>query len=340
VTPRRAAAVPPASRRFAARAAPALALALAGALAAPAAHAQSGAYPARPVRLIVAYAAGGVGDLVGRLVAKVLVREFGQPVVVENLVGAGGTIGTQACANAEPDGYTLCMGSPSSVVVAPMVVQGVRYDAHAFAPVSLIASLPNMIVASPKLGVKNVDEWLRWTRANPGAAWGTSGIGTTNHLTAIYLNRQYGTKIEHVPYKGGVLAIQDVLAGHIPMAMDQLSTTLPHIRAGTLVPIAVSGSTRLTILPDVPTLAETLLPKYRNDSYQGVFTQARVPPAIVERIGAALQKAVASDESLRAQLVELGGVPIGNSPAQFRQIVEESAPLLRELVVASGIAPK
>jgi tripartite-type tricarboxylate transporter receptor subunit TctC len=321
----------------------AAAVALGAGLASPGAHAQSagaGAYPARPIRLIVAYAAGGVGDLVGRLVAKVLAKEFGQPVVVENHVGAGGTIGTQACANAEPDGYTLCMGSPSSIVVAPMVVQGARYDAHAFAPVSLIASLPNMLVASPKLGVRSVDDWLRWTRANPGAAWGTSGVGTTNHLTAIYLNRQFGTKIEHVPYKGGVLAIQDVLAGHIPMAMDQLSTTLPHIRAGTLVPIAVSGSARLAILPDVPTLAETLLPKYRNDSYQGVFAPARVPAAIVERLGAALQKAVASDESLRAQLVELGGVPIGNSPAQFRQIVEESTPLLRELVVASGIVPK
>lgn len=297
-------------------------------------------YPNRPIKVIVAYSPGGVADLVARVLGKTLSRDLGQPIVIENIVGAGGTIGTQACANAAPDGYTFCMGSPSSMVVAPMVVKGTRYDASAFVPVSLIASLPNMLVVNPKLGVHNIDELMKWIKAHPGAAWGTSGVGTTNHLTAIYLNQEYGTQIEHAPYKGGVLAIQDVLGGHIPMAMDQLSSTLPHIRAGTLIPIVVSGSKRLSFLPDVPTVAETVLPKYRNDSYQGLFAPARVPAEIIERVGNAIRKAVADDEALRTQLTDLGGVPIGNSPAEFKVIFDDSAALLRELVEASGIAAK
>ena len=190
-----------------------------------------GAYPNRPVRIIVAYAAGGVADVMARLIAAPMAAELGQTVIVENRPGAGGAIGTQACVSAVPDGYTLCMGSQSSVILNPMMVKEATYDAvKSFTPISLVAYAPNLLVVNAKLNVKTLDELIRWIRANPGAAWGTSGVGTSNHLMAVYLSRELGVKIEHAPYKGGVLAVQDLLAGHIPMVMDQISSSYSSFR--------------------------------------------------------------------------------------------------------------
>ena len=296
-----------------------------------------GAYPNRPVRIIVAYAAGGVADVMARLIAAPMAAELGQTVIVENRPGAGGAIGTQACVSAVPDGYTLCMGSQSSVILNPMMVKEATYDAvKSFTPISLVAYAPNLLVVNAKLNVKTLDELIRWIRANPGAAWGTSGVGTSNHLMAVYLSRELGVKIEHAPYKGGVLAVQDLLAGHIPMVMDQISSSLQHVRKGTLVAVAQSGATRSTHLPNVPTFAETVVPKFRYDSFQALLGPAGLPAEVTQKLNAAVRKAVAQPD-INTRLVELGGVPITNSPEEFAGQIRDQVPLFRELVQLSGL---
>ncbi|MBL8384213.1 MAG: tripartite tricarboxylate transporter substrate binding protein [Burkholderiales bacterium] len=297
-------------------------------------------YPAKPVRIIVAYAAGGVADVMARLIATPLGADLGQPVIVENRAGAGGAIGTQACVAAAPDGYTLCMGSQSSVILNPMLSKEANYDAvKSFTPISLVAYAPNLLVVSPRLNVKTIDELIRWIRANPGAAWGTSGAGTSNHLMAVYLNREFGLKIEHAPYKGGILAVQDVLAGHIPMAMDQISSSIQHVRKGTLVAVAQSGATRSVHLPEVATFAETVVPKFRYDSFQALLGPAGLAPEVVQKLNGALRKALALPD-VRERMIQLGGVPVSNSPEEFAAQIREQIPLFRELVQLSGLKPQ
>ncbi|MFN0161069.1 MAG: Bug family tripartite tricarboxylate transporter substrate binding protein [Burkholderiales bacterium] len=303
------------------------------------AQAQS-AYPGKPVRIIVAYAAGGVADVMARLIATPMGTDLGQPVIVENRAGAGGAIGTQACVAAAPDGYTLCMGSQSSVILNPMLFKEANYDAvKSFSPISLVAYAPNLLLVNPKLNVKTIDELIRWIRANPGAAWGTSGAGTSNHLMAVYLNREFGLKIEHAPYKGGILAVQDLLAGHIPMAMDQISSSIQHVRKGTLVAVAQSGATRSTFLPDVPTFAETIVPKFRYDSFQALLGPAGLPPEVLQRVNGALRRALVLPD-IRERMMQLGGVPVTNSPEEFATQIREQIPLFRELVQLSGLKPQ
>ena len=316
------------------------ALIVLAALGYPEAARAQGTYPTKPVRLIVAYAAGGVADVIARIVTSRLSQELGQHFVIDNRVGAGGSIGTQFCAAASADGYTLCMGSQSSVILNPMLIKDARYDpVKSFTPVTLIAYAPNVLVVGPKLGVRSVDDFMKWVRANPGAAWGTSGVGTSNHLTAVYLNKAYGLRIEHAPYRGGVLAIQEVLAGHIPMAMDQISSSIGHVRRGTLVAVLQSGVTRSSHLPNVPTFAETVFPKFRFDSFQALFGPAGMPPAVVAQLSGVIAR-ILKQPDIVEKLTELGVVPVGNTPAEFAAQIREQVPLFRELVVMSGLNPQ
>lgn len=314
------------------------AVGIAALLVVPALANAQGVYPNKPVRLIVAYAAGGVADVIARVIAAPLGAELGQNFVVDNRAGAGGAIGTQACVKATSDGYTLCMGSQSSVILNPMLLKDANYDAQkSFTPITLIAYVPNVLVVSPKINVRTVDDLIKWLKGNPGAAWGTSGVGTSNHLTSVYLNNKYGFKIEHVPYKGGILAIQEVLANQIPMAMDQISSSIGHIRNKTLIPIAQSGAIRSVYLPNVPTFAETIFPEFRFDSFQGLFGPAGLPPAVSTRLSDAIHKIITTRADVRDNFVELGGVAVANSPAEFAAQIRDQVPLFRELVQASGI---
>ncbi len=299
-----------------------------------------GSYPNKPVRLIVAYAAGGVADVIARIVTTPLGAELGQQFVIDNRPGAGGAIGTRACAAAAPDGYTLCMGSQSSIILNPMLFREATYDpVRSFTPITLVGYAPNVLVVSPKVGVRSVDQMMKWLKANPGAAWGTSGVGTSNHLTAIYLNKTFGLRIEHVPYKGGILAVQDVLAGQIPMAMDQISSSIAHVRRGTLVAVLQSGVARSPHLPDVPTFAETVFPKFRFDSFQALLGPAGIPPAIVRRLNTAISRLL-KQPGVAEKLHEIGVVPVGNSPEEFAQQIREQVPIFRELMDMSGLKPE
>ena len=300
-----------------------------------------GSYPNKPVRLIVAYAAGGVADVIARIVMTPVGAELGQSFVIDNRPGAGGAIGTRACASSTPDGYTLCMGSQSSIILNPMLFKEASYDpVRSFTPITLIGYAPNVLVVSPKLGVRSVDDLMKWLKAHPGAAWGTSGVGTSNHLTAIYLNKAFGLRIEHVPYKGGVLAVQDVLGGQIPMAMDQISSSIAHVRKGTLAAILQSGLARSPYLPDVPTFAETVFPKFRFDSFQALIGPAGMPPEIVKRLNAAIKRVLTTQAGVVEKLQEIGVVPVGNSPEEFAQQIRSQVPLFRELMDMSGLKPE
>ena len=297
-----------------------------------------GAYPNKPIRIIVAYAAGGVSDVMARLVAMPLGAELGQSVIVDNRVGAGGSIGTQACASAAPDGYTLCMGSQASLILLPMLVKGTKYDpVKDFTPISLIASAASVLVVNSKSNIRNLNELISMIRANPGIGLGTAGVGTTNHLATIYLNKELGLKIEHAPYKGGVLAVQDVLAGHLPMALDVMNTSLPHIHKGTLVALVQTGTTRSPSLPDVPTFAETVLPKFRYDSFQGLLGPAGLPPEVVQKLNAALRKTLTTQQDLRAKIIDMGSAPVTNTPEEFAAQIREQAPIFQELVELAGL---
>lgn len=313
------------------------ALALASLTAIPTAAAQT-EYPNKPVRLIVAYAAGGAADVLGRIVGNILGERLGTTVVVENMPGAGGLIGTRACANAAPDGYTLCMGSPSNVLLAPLLTAKPPYTEKDLSKITMVAAIPNVLVVSPKLGINNIDELMQHIRDNPGIGWGTSGTGTTNHLVAVYLNHEHDLSIEHIPYKGGVLAVQDVLAGHLPIAYDQLSSSLAHIRANTLVPIVQQGSSRSSMLPSVPTFAETVLPEFDQDSFQGLFAPAGVPAELTTKIADALRAGL--DTETRDRLEQMGMTAVINTPQEFAAQIEAGGPVYRKLIEAAGLQPQ
>lgn len=313
-------------------------LAVALGLLAPTAHAQT--YPSKPVKILVAYTAGGAADVLARAIAAQLTERLGQPFVVENLAGAGGMIGTRACAQARPDGYTLCMGSPSNILLVPLLNKEPRYSSDSFAPVTMVATMPTVLVVNAKSGIRNVDQLMQYIKTHPGTGWGTSGAGSTLHLTAVYINKEYGTSIEHVAYKGGVLAVQDVLAGHLPMAFDQVSSSLAFIRSGELIPILQQGSVRASMLPDVPTFSEKLLPKLKQDSFQGLFAPAGTPPAITSQLAQAIHAAVTTQPALREQLDKLGMMPIANAPAEFAAQINEAKPFYADLVKAAGIQPQ
>lgn len=307
-------------------------------LAAPA-QAQS-AYPDKPVRIIVAYAPGGVADLLARALGVELGKALGQGVIVENKVGAGGLIGTNACKDAAPDGYTLCIASTSSITLAPMLIKAAHYDGlKNFTPISLLANFPGVLSVSPKLGVKTTDDFLRWAKAHPGAGFGSSGIGTVFYFMALNINFEHGTKLEPINYKGGSQAVADVVAGNLPMVVDALTASLPFIKSGALVPIMQSGASRSAVLPDVPTAAETLLPRFKADSFQGVFGPAGLPPDVTAKLSAAIQRVGANPE-FRKRIADMGGVAVIGTPQEFAAELRESSVLFQQMVRQSGMKPE
>ncbi len=297
-------------------------------------------YPSKPIRIIVAYSAGGVSDLLARALGERLTRELGQPVIVDNKAGAGGLIGTKECIKAPPDGYTLCMGSSSPTILGPMTMKAANFDAQKdLQPISAIANFPGVLAMNAKLGVKTPGEFLRWAKANPGAGYGTSGIGTLFYIMGLAINRAHGTKLEPINYKGGSAATIDTVAGNTPIVIDTITSILPHLKDGSLVPIATTGTTRAPGFPNVPTVSESLLPGFKFDSWQGIFAPAGVPHDVVVKLGAAIAKAGASPE-MRARIATIGGVPVFDTPAHFTESIGRDVSKLRSIVSANGIEPQ
>lgn len=264
-------------------------------------------YPSRPIRIVVPFPAGGSNDIIARIVAHKLAERTGQAFVVENRSGAGGNIGAEAVANADPDGYALLLTAPPPLTTKAALYKKLPFDpATAFAPIALIAAVPIVLAVHPSLGVDNVNDLIAKAKASPGTIdFGSSGNGSTNHLSGELLKTMAGIDIVHVPYRGAAPAMNDLLAGHIPMMFDNIAAMLPQIQAKTIKAIAVAGAVRASALPDVPTLAESGLPGFAASAWFGLVAPAKTPASVLAK----LQQDIAAIlllPDIRKRFAELG----------------------------------
>ncbi len=293
----------------------------AGLLAAGGALAQ--AFPTRPVTMVVPFSPGGGSDTGARMLAQKLSEKWGQPVVVENKPGAAGMVGAAAVAKAAPDGYTLLVGNIGTQAINGSLYKKMAYDpVNGFAPVSLIAELPLVVLVNAAVPVKTPQELVAYVKARPGAvSYSSSGAGSSLHLAAELFQNQSGTQLLHVPYKGSGAAMADLIAGHVQVSFSTVLESSAQIKAGRVRAVALTGATRSTALPDVPTLAEAAMPGFNSISWIGLLAPAGTPDALVEKISADVREAMAGDE-LRRRFVEQGAVPAANTPAQFRALID------------------
>ena len=280
-----------------------------------AAQAQTSAYPTRPIRAVVPLAPGGGTDTVARLVAAKMSEQLGQQMVIDNRGGGGGIVGTDLVAKATPDGYTLLMGSNTTNAVNPVLYKKLPYDhIRDFAAISMIGTVPNVLVVHASLPVKSVKEFLAYAKAKPGkVSYGSSGVGSATHLSMALISSMTGVSMLHVPYKGAGAAVADVLGGQLQALCSSLAGLLPHIKSGRVRALGVTTSKRNPQLPDVPTLAESGMAGYEVTIWYGWFAPAKTPVAIVARLNTETVKALNSND-LKDRLT-LQGLDVGSSTA-------------------------
>ena len=314
---------------------------LAAAMAAPLLAAAQSPYPSRPITMIVPQAPGGTNDIVGRVVSQKLAEVLQGNVVVDNRPGAGGNIGTQLAAKAPKDGYTLLMTISSSQAINPALYKNPGFDpVKDFRPIALIGAVPNVLLVHPSFPAKNLNELITLAKAKPnGYQYASAGNGTLNHLLGEMLNSMAGIQLQHVPYKGVAPAMNDVLGGQLPILFGSLPSSLSHIKAGKLRALAVSGSTRSPVLPDVPTIGEVVR-GYSGTLWIGLFAPAGVPADVAARLEDAMAKALVSRDlrdKLEQQGVEIAGTPtqpVGSEP--FAKLLQEDLVKWARIVKASG----
>jgi tripartite-type tricarboxylate transporter receptor subunit TctC len=303
-------------------------------LAPPAALAQ---YPSRPIKLVVPFPPAGATDVVGRIVAAKLGERLGQPVVVENRPGAGGTIGSDLVAKSAPDGYTLLIATSSTHSIGP-VLQKLPYEPiRDFAPITHVANVPNVLVVSPTLGVSSVAELVALARSKPGELnFASSGVGTIVHLNAELFKMLSGTALVHVPYKGTALAIPDVASGSIAMLFDSLASVMPHIRSGKVKPIAINAPQRSPLLPGVPTLQEAGMAQFDRYTWFGMFAPARTPAPIVARLQTEVAAAIGAPD-VQERFVSVGAEAVGSTPEAFVERIRSDAQRWGEVIKAAKV---
>ena len=310
-------------------------LAFSALAAAPMAGAQ--AYPAKPIRIVVPFPPGGATDILARAVAQKLTDAWGQAVVVDNRPGAGGNIGSEIVAKAAPDGYTLEMGTVGTHAINASLYAKMPYDhVKDFAPVILVAGVPNVLVVNPSLPVSSVQELIAYAKANPGKLnFASSGSGTSIHLAGELFKVMAGVQMTHIPYKGSAPALQDLIGGQVQLMFDNLPPSLPHIKAGKLRALAVTSATRSSALPDTPTIAESGLPGFEASSWFGVLAPAGTPPAIIARLNAEIGAWLASAEA-KEKMLALGANIGGGSPEDFARHIAAETAKWQKVVKASG----
>ncbi|PLC06914.1 LacI family transcriptional regulator [Variovorax sp. RO1] len=311
--------------------------ALALAIAAPAAFAQGPAYPAKPITMVVPFPPGGPTDLVARVLAQKLAEQLGQPVLVDNRGGANGNIGAQMVAKAPADGYTVLYNT-SSIALSPALYKSVSYDVQKdFAPVALVAVVPLALVTHPSVPASTVKEFVAYAKAHPGKlSYGSAGNGNVTHLGAFQFVQANGIDATHVPYKGSAPADVDLVGNQIQFMTDTVNSVMGFVRDKRLKMLAVTTAKRMSMFPDVPTLAESGMPGFEVGAWQGVMVPAGTPQAVVDRLNAEIVKALKSPD-VRERLALQGAEPLGSTPKEYGAYVKKELARWAGVVKATGV---
>ena len=294
-------------------------------------------YPSKPIRMIVPSAPGSGPDIMARAIGQKLTEALGQAIVIDDKPGAGGIIGSEAAAKAPPDGYTLIMSNAGAHTVNPSLYAKLPYDPiKDFAPVTLVALAPNILIVHPTLPVRNVKELIALAKAKPGElTFGSGGNGSTAHLSGEMFKTMAGIDTVHIPFKGSPAAVIGVIAGQIALAIPNIPPALPHVRSGKLKALAVTTAKRAAGVPELPTVAESGLPGYEATAWFGVLAPAATPPQIIARLNAAIVK-IAHAREMQDRLMAEGADAVGNTPEQFAQIIRNDIAKWAKVVKASG----
>jgi tripartite-type tricarboxylate transporter receptor subunit TctC len=292
-------------------------------------------YPSRPVRWIVSYPPGGTTDILARLIGQYLSEKLGQQFIIENKPGAGNNIGTEAVIHAPPDGYTVLLVNPANGINTSLYKKLPFNFPRDIAPVGGIARVPNVMEVNPNVPAKTVAEFIAYAKANPGKVnMASSGNGTSVHLSGELFMAMTGVKMTHVPYRGAAPALTDMIAGQVHVLFDNLPSSIEHIKGGTLRALAVTTEMRSDALPGVPTVAETV-PGYEASAWFGMGAPKDTPPEIIAVLAKAINEALA-DPNMKARLADLGGAPMGGTPADFGKIIVSETEKWRKVVEFSG----
>src|SRR6185369_6338037 len=296
------------------------------------------AYPAKPIRWISPWPAGGANDIFSRAIGQKIGESLGQQVLVDNRPGAAGTIGSDIAAKAPADGYTLVMGSSPTHAIAPALYPALPYDPlRDFSAVTLVGSVPNVLVLHPSVPAKTVKEFIAVAKARPGKLnFASTGNGTSQHLSAELFKFMAGLDMVHIPYKGTAPALTELVAGQVDLAFENMPALVPHIQAGRLRALAVTTAKRSAIMPELPTIAEAALPGYDASVWFGVFVPAGTPRPVIDRLHAEILKALQTPD-LKSRMVSMGTEVSGMGPDDFAAYVRKEIPKWANLVKAAGV---
>jgi len=299
-------------------------------------RARAETYPSRPARIVVGFTAGGATDIQARLMGEWLSQRLGQQFIVENKPGASGNIGTETVAKATPDGYTLLQ------IVTPHAINAALYSNLSFdfmkdiAPVAHVARLAYVVVVNPSLPVTTIPELVAYAKANPGKInYGSAGHGTPQNIACELFKMMTGVDLDHVPYRGGALAINDLISGHLQLVFAPVSESIQQIKSGTLRALAVTTAEKLAVFPDLPTIADTV-PGYEASGFAGIGVPRNTPAEIIDLLNREINAGVA-DPRIKARIVELGGTVVGETPAQFAAVLAEATEKWAKVIKFAGI---
>lgn len=297
------------------------------------------AYPSNTIKIVVSVPAGGGVDTVARIIADKLRQRLGQPVIVENRGGQAGNLGAEFVFAADPDGYTLLASQPAPLTVNALLYKKVNYDAAAFEPVAILTSIPNTLTVRPDFPAATAREFIAYAKAHPGQLnYGSQGNGTTSHLTAEYFQSQTGTKLVHVPYKGTAPAINDLIAGHIDVMFTELASALELHKAGKARILAVTGTSRSAVIPDIPTLVEAGVPDFESSTWNAISAPPKTPATIVDKLNVTINEILGLAD-VQAHLKQLNMQAEGKTPAEAARFIQSDGRRWADVIRTAGVAP-